>query len=110
VLHFVPDDDDPIGVIRSYLDALVPGSYLAISHASLEGPEPEKAEEATEQFRSSVTEFTMRTRAEIAGLFAGLELVEPGVVYLPEWRPDPGDEIGDARRTSTFAGVARKRG
>ncbi|MDX8037213.1 SAM-dependent methyltransferase [Lentzea sp. BCCO 10_0856] len=107
VLHFVPDTDDPVGIIRSYLDATVPGSYLAISHASLEGPEPEKAEEATEQFRRSVTEFSMRTRSEITGLFDGLELVDPGVVYLPEWQPDPGDEIGDPRRTSTFAGVAR---
>lgn len=109
VLHFVPDPDDPIGIIRSYLDATTPGSYLAISHASLEGPEPEKAEEATQQFRRSVTEFSMRTRAEITGLFDGLDLVDPGVVYLPEWRPDAGDEIGDARRTSTFAGVACRR-
>jgi SAM-dependent methyltransferase len=110
VLHFVPDDDDPAAVIRSYLDAMVPGSYLAISHASLEGPEPAKAEEATQQFRRSVTDFSMRTRAEITSLFDGLELVEPGVVYLPEWRPDPGDDVSDPQRTSTFAGVARKRG
>jgi hypothetical protein len=108
VLHFVPDEDDPAGVIRTYLDAMVPGSHLALSHASLEGPEPQKAEEATQQFRRSVTDFSMRTRAEITHLFDGLELLEPGVVYLPEWRPDPGDEIGDPRRTSTFAGVARK--
>ncbi|MFI6095710.1 SAM-dependent methyltransferase [Lentzea sp. NPDC051213] len=110
VLHFVPDEDDPAGIIRQYLDATVPGSYLAISHASLEGSEPEKAQEATQQFRRSVTEFSMRTRAEITGLFDGLDLIDPGVVYLPEWRPDPGDEIGDPRRASTFAGVARKRG
>ena len=109
VLHFVPDEDNPAGIIGSYLDAMVPGSYLAISHASLEGPEPEKAEEATQQFRRSVTDFSMRTRAEITGLFDGLELLDPGVVYLPEWRPDAGDDIGDARRTSTFAGVARKK-
>ncbi len=109
VLHFVPDSDDPAGIIREYLDATVPGSYLAISHASLEGPEPEQAEEATDQFRRSVTDFSMRTRAEITGLFTGLELLDPGVVYLPEWLPDPGDEVGDPTWTSTFAGVARKR-
>ncbi|RDI23131.1 S-adenosyl methyltransferase [Lentzea flaviverrucosa] len=50
----------------------------------------------------------MRTRQEISGLFDGLELIDPGVVYLPEWRPDHGDEIGDASGASTFAGVARK--
>jgi hypothetical protein len=109
VLHFVPDEDDPAGIIGSYLDAMVPGSYLAISHASLEGPEPQKAEQATQQFRRSVTDFSMRTRTEITSLFDGLELLDPGVVYLPEWRPDAGDDIGDARRTSTFAGVARKK-
>lgn len=110
VLHFVPDEDDPAGIIRSYLDALVPGSYLAISHATLEGPERQKAEEATAQFQRSVTDFSMRTRAEITALFDGLELVEPGLVYLPEWQPDPGDDVDDAARTSTFAGVARKPG
>ncbi|SMC96874.1 SAM-dependent methyltransferase [Lentzea albidocapillata] len=108
VLHFVPDADDPGAIIREYMGATVPGSCLAISHASLEGSEPEKAEEATQQFRRSVTDFSMRTRAEITNLFDGLELIDPGVVYLPEWKPDHGDEIKDAKRTSTFAGVARK--
>lgn len=108
VLHFVPDSDDPAGIICGYLDAMVPGSHLALSHATLEGPEREKAEEATAHFQRSVTDFTMRTRAEVTALFDGLELVEPGVVYLPEWRPDAGDEFGDARRASQFAAMARK--
>ncbi|MEO6084330.1 MAG: SAM-dependent methyltransferase [Umezawaea sp.] len=108
VLHFVPDSDDPIGVIRQYLDAVVPGSYLAISHASLQGSSPKQAEDATRQFRSSVTDFSMRTRAEITDLFTGLELVEPGVVYLTEWRPDVGDEVRAPERMSTFAGMGRK--
>lgn len=108
VLHFVPDADDPAGIIRQYLHATAPGSYLAISHASLEGNEPERAEGATEQFQRRVSDFAMRTRAEIAGLFDGVDLVEPGVVYLPEWRPDEGDDVGDAAWTSTFAGVGRQ--
>ena len=107
VLHFVPDSDDPASIVRQYLDAVVPGSYLVISHASLEGAAPERAEEATEQFRRRVTDFSMRTRAEITELFAGLDLVDPGVVYLTEWRPDAGEEAGDTKRMSTFAGVGR---
>ncbi|WP_158839630.1 SAM-dependent methyltransferase [Saccharothrix deserti] len=107
VLHFVPDSDDPAGIIRQYVDAVVPGSHVAISHASLDG-EADRAEEATEQFRNRVTDFSMRTRAEITDLFTGLELVDPGVVYLTEWRPDAGDEDCDGKQTSTFAGVARK--
>jgi SAM-dependent methyltransferase len=110
VLHFVPDSDDPRAIIGQYLDALVPGSYLVISHASLEGATPSRAEEATEQYRRSVTDFTMRTRAEITDLFAGVELVDPGVVYLTEWHPEPGADTSDAARMSTFAGVGRKLG
>lgn len=108
VLHFVPDSDDPLGIIRQYLDAVVPGSYLAISHASLQGSSPKRAEDATQQFRRSVTDFSMRTRSEITDLFAGLEMVEPGVVYLTEWRPDAGNEVSSPERMSTFAGVGRK--
>lgn len=108
VLHFVPDSDNPRGIIGQYLDALVPGSYLAISHASLEGATPSRYEEATQQYRRSVTDFTMRTRAEINDLFTGVELVDPGVVYLTEWHPEPGADTSDAARMSTFAGVGRK--
>ena len=110
VLHFVPDSDDPASVIGRYLDAVVPGSYLAISHASLEGDEPERAEDATEQFRNNVSAFTMRTRAEITSLFDRVELVEPGVVYLTEWKPDDGDDASDPAWTSTFAGMGRVTG
>jgi S-adenosyl methyltransferase len=109
-LHFVPESDDPRGIIGQYLDAVVPGSYLVISHASLEGPTPSRAGEATEQYRRSVTDFTMRTRAEITDLFTAVELVDPGVVYLPEWHPEPGADTRDAARMSTFAGVGRKIG
>ncbi|MEJ2854303.1 MULTISPECIES: SAM-dependent methyltransferase [unclassified Saccharothrix] len=107
VLHFLPDSDDPAGLIRQYLEPTAPGSYLALSHASFEG-DADQAEEATQQFRRRVTDFTMRTRREVTALFGDLDLVDPGVVYLPEWRPDPGDETGDASTTSTFAGVGRK--
>ncbi|GAB3003467.1 hypothetical protein GCM10027184_70450 [Saccharothrix stipae] len=109
VLHSVPDTDRPAEIIRAYLDAVVPGSYVAFSHAGLEG-DADKAEEATEQFRSRVTDFATRTRARIADLFACVELLDPGVVYLTEWRPDAGDEDEDPKRMSTFAGVGRKTG
>jgi S-adenosyl methyltransferase len=110
VLHFVPDSDDPRGIIGQYMNAVVPGSYLAISHASLEGATPSRAEEATQQYRRSVSDFTMRTRAEITELFAGVKLVDPGVVYLTEWHPEPGTNTSDATRMSTFAGVGHKIG
>ncbi|MEU4745245.1 SAM-dependent methyltransferase, partial [Actinosynnema sp. NPDC023658] len=58
-------------------------------------------------FRTRVSDFTTRSRARITDLFAGLDLVDPGVVHPPEWRPEAGDDRGPSL-TSTFAGVGRK--
>jgi SAM-dependent methyltransferase len=114
VLHFVPDSEDPRGIIGQYLDAVVPGSYLAISHASQgEAPIPSsRAEPALQEYRRSVTEdLTLRTRDEITTLFAGVELVDPGMVYVSDWHPEPGTDTSDATRmASGFAGVGRKIG
>jgi S-adenosyl methyltransferase len=108
-LQFVSDADDPAGIVARYLNEVTPGSYLVISHGSQEGAAPSKAEEATEAYSRAVTDFWLRTRAEVAGLFAGTDLVEPGVVYLTEWRPDTPEDVGeDPSRMSTFAGVGRK--
>jgi hypothetical protein len=110
VLQFVSDADDPAGIVSRYLDAVVAGSYLAVSHGSQEGAAPSRAEEATEAYSRAVTDFWLRSRAEVAAFFAGTDLVEPGVVYLTEWHPDSPEEIGqDPSRMSTFAGVGRKR-
>ncbi len=91
ILHFVPDEADPAGLIAALLDPFPAGSYVAISHATPDTvPEVEDVErvfdEATEQAH-------VRTRAGIKKLVAGLEIVEPGLAWPPEWRPDPGDEI-----------------
>jgi len=109
VLQFVSDADDPAGLVARYLNAVVPGSYLVISHGSQEGAAPRRAEEATAAYSRAVTDFWLRTRAEVSGFFAGTDLVEPGVVYLTEWRPDAPEDVGeDPSRMSTFAGVGRK--
>jgi SAM-dependent methyltransferase len=110
VLQFVADADDPAGIVARYLDAVVPGSYLVVSHASQEGPTPGRVEEATEAYSRTVTDFWLRSRAEVTALFAGTELVDPGVVYLTEWHPDSPEDVGeDPGRMSIFAGVGRKR-
>jgi trans-aconitate methyltransferase len=91
ILHFVSDEADPAGIIARLLDAFPSGSHVAISHATPDTvPEVNDVErvfdEATEQAH-------VRTRASIAGLVAGMEILEPGLAWPPEWRPDPGDEI-----------------
>jgi S-adenosyl methyltransferase len=108
VLHFIDDADDPAAIVRGYREAMVPGSYLAMSHASLEGGRAGAAE-ATQEYTKRVAEFFMRGRAQISGLMQDFELVDPGLVYLTEWRPDPPDQAGkDPRWTSTFAAVGRR--
>lgn len=109
VLHFVDDVDDPAGIVAHYRDAVVRGSHVAISHASLEGSSPDRAGAATEEYTKRVADFYMRGRRQITRFLDRLELVDPGMVYLNEWRPDAPDESGrDPGWTSTFAAVGRK--
>jgi len=98
LLHFVADEDDPAGMIARYRDALAPGSHLVVSHASQDG-ERERGRDHQGLYQRSGTPMTMRSREEVARFFDGFELVEPGLVYLMEWRPD-GQVPADAALTS----------
>jgi hypothetical protein len=86
VLHFVSDDEDPYRLVARYRDATVPGSYLAVSHIT-QDDRPEIGE-LVEQYQRSVNMLTERTNAEVARLFAGYDLIDPGVVFTREWRPE----------------------
>ncbi|MPZ67211.1 MAG: hypothetical protein GEU83_17475 [Pseudonocardiaceae bacterium] len=106
LLHFVPDGDDPIGLVGRLTAPLRPGSHLVISHASRDSQSQRTAEHQALYSRTS-TPMTMRTRAQIEALFGGLELVEPGVVFLPQWRPESsGDVESHPERFTGLAGVA----
>jgi SAM-dependent methyltransferase len=108
VLHFVPDEDDPAGAVARLRDRLAPGSHLVVSHASAEG-RPEVAGAHRELYRRTATPMTMRTPAEIARFFDGFDLVDPGLVWLPLWRPDePATGQSRPERTTGLAGVGRK--
>ncbi len=87
LLHFIPDEDDPRAVIARYREALAPGSYLVVSHASHDG-QPERTQSHQGLYQRAGTPMTMRSRARIAEFFDGFELVDPGLVYLLEWHPD----------------------
>ncbi len=105
VLHFMPDSDDVDSIIAGYRHAVAPGSYLVISHAPADHDESEDAEQAHSTYRRRVTDFTPRTRAEVAAMFTGFDLVEPGIVHLELWRPedvDTPDPVGG------WVGVGRK--
>ncbi len=109
VLHFVAGQEDPWQLVATFRDGLAPGSYLVISHGTDEG-KPKIMRAAEKLYNANVsTPAYARSRAEILRLFDGFELVDPGVVYIPEWRPDaPGDVPADPSQFEGMAGVARK--
>jgi hypothetical protein len=107
VLHFVPDADDPFQVTSRYASWLPAGSYLAISHATHEAA-PAAAAQVKEIYTRSSAAATTRSHAEILRFFGGFELLEPGLVYLPLWRPD-GPVPDHPERVWFYAGVGRKR-
>jgi hypothetical protein len=109
LLHFIPDDEQASNAVRVLREALPAGGYLVISHASYEGM-PAQSREHEQLYARTPTPMRMRSRAEIEQLFDGLELVDPGLVYIPLWRPEgPNDLFLDQpERCTGFAGVSRK--
>ncbi len=107
VLHFLPDADDPAGIVGQLRRAVAPGSYLAIAHSSDEGTPPQGMDRARQVYARSDNEIITRSKAQIEALFSSWDLVPPGVVRAPLWRPDPGEQPpSDAAAFPGFAGVA----
>jgi hypothetical protein len=107
ILHAIPDQDDPLGLVARYCQALPSGSYVAIGHVTADS-RPDEVEKIRQLTDRTTTPLTMRSRAQVERFFAGLELVEPGLVWAPQWRPDYPDEVEAPERASNYAGVGRK--
>jgi hypothetical protein len=106
VLHLVQDAEDPWGIVDRLMAAVPPGSYLAISHPAIEiNPGQQEAQKRYNERVS--TPQTLRTRPDVARFFDGLELIEPGLVQVHQWRPDPGDPTPQDA-VSAHGAVARK--
>ncbi|GGT13313.1 SAM-dependent methyltransferase [Streptomyces purpureus] len=110
VLHFLEDADEPGRAVAELRDALAPGSLLILSHASFEGiPLPEEQAGGTVGvYRSIRNPLVMRSRAEVTAFFDGFDIVEPGLVSMPHWRPEGPADQEDPYAFSGFAGVGRK--
>ncbi|HEY7223995.1 MAG TPA: SAM-dependent methyltransferase [Micromonosporaceae bacterium] len=114
VLHFVPDDEQADDVVARLTSALAPGSYVAITHVTLDDQDLDEGHVAQTKDlyqQRTATPLGLRTREQVAGFFQGLELVEPGLTWAPAWRPDPDEpgEFADNPAASVIlAGVARK--
>ncbi|HUZ35245.1 MAG TPA: SAM-dependent methyltransferase [Streptosporangiaceae bacterium] len=106
ILHVIGGDDDPHGIVAKLIDAVPAGSYLALSHIASD-IEPEKVEEVRGRLnRLMYQKSTYRSHAEVTRFFDGLELVEPGVARVQEWRP--GTEIEAKSKSAIWGGVGRK--
>lgn len=88
VLHFVPDDGNPAGIIGRLRERLSPGSYLAVSHAAWGERRRQQTEEAAALYQRATAAVTFRSPEQILALFGDAELLEPGLVPTHEWRPD----------------------
>jgi hypothetical protein len=108
ILHALPDADDPHAIVARIMDAVPSGSYLAISHFGQELLPPETLEALMDSTRrTSLQQYTSRTREQMARFFDGTDLVEPGLVRVEEWRPDPGADGGG--KSLYWCAVGRKR-
>ncbi|HEY0716820.1 MAG TPA: SAM-dependent methyltransferase [Streptosporangiaceae bacterium] len=107
VLHFIPDRDDPYGIVAKLMEPLAPGSYLVLAHTTADLGTPGVREAAERYNENSAVTVTVRSRTEVARFFDGLELVEPGITPVGVWRPGPMGNIPE-RGLSTFTAVGRK--
>ncbi|MDH2429171.1 SAM-dependent methyltransferase [Sphaerisporangium sp. TRM90804] len=89
VLHFIPDDDEALKIVTALRAPLVPGSHLAVSHGSIDTVDKDRDRKGQQIFsRTSVPGTTSRNPAQLAAFLDGLEIADPGIVSLSEWRPE----------------------
>lgn len=107
LLHFVVDDEAAHAMIARYREAFVPGSYFAISHASLEQAPQEVIDQVERLYTGTTTPLRSRTRAQFEPLFGKLEVIDPGIVQVPLWRPEGPDDVflDQPERSALLAGV-----
>jgi SAM-dependent methyltransferase len=110
VLHFISDAEDPWQVVGTLRDALAPGSYLVLAHGT-DQARPRVAQAAEKVYNRGVTtNIHMRSHADVLRFFDGFDLVDPGLVYIPQWRPDsPGDVPEDPSKFWVLVGVGCRR-
>jgi len=107
VLPFISDADNPAGIIKDLLTPFPPGSYLALSHATADGTPA--VNDAAQVFDEATAQAHVRRRDAVLALVDGLDLVPPGLVWTPQWRPEPGAGIPSRPADSLcYALVARK--
>jgi hypothetical protein len=106
MLHFVEDHEDPWAVVNCYKDLMAPGSYLVISHVTADHLCADAARKAHAVYEGASAPGIARSREQVARFFGGLEMLEPGLVEVSQWRPDV--SAAGPRPTLFYAGIGRK--
>lgn len=104
IFHFITDAEKPHEILSRLRDFMAPGSYLGLSHSTLESG-PEAAAKIAKIYQSASAPAVLRSRAEIARLFDGFELIEPGLVYTAQWRQAPERVIEHPEKAWMLAGL-----
>ena len=108
ILHAVPDADDPYAIVAKIIEAVPSGSYLAITHGASDLIDPGALQGLYASLNGKAQQrFQWRTREQMARFFADMDLVEPGLVRVDDWRQEPGTT--DTRKSAMWAAVGRKR-
>lgn len=109
ILQYIPDADNPGRIVCEIMDATPSGSYLAHSDAALDVSADANVAASADRLNERMpTNQHLRTTQQLTAYYAGLEMVEPGLVQLPRWRPDDNDQ-NPGLVLSAYCGVARKR-
>jgi O-methyltransferase involved in polyketide biosynthesis len=106
ILHFFPDDQDPYRIVTELINALPPGSYMVLSHLASDIYDLDATYERLNQATQET--FVLRSHSAVRRFFNGLEPVDPGVVLVDRWRPDPDHTPHDGLMLPLYGGVARK--
>ncbi|KUF18366.1 SAM-dependent methyltransferase [Streptomyces silvensis] len=109
LLHFVSDEDGAREIVRHLVDALAPGSHLVLSQMAGDWM-PERTDRAVEMYKAGGVTLVPRSRAQVEAFFEGFDLLAPGLVWPPDWRPElaTDDEVRDGTEVPLHAGVGRK--
>jgi hypothetical protein len=106
ILHMIPEQDDPAAIVTTLMGAMPPGSFLAVSHPASDIDAAAGAEASRRYNAQAAESATFRSHAEVLGLFEGLDLLQPGLVPVPQWRPR--SEIEAKTPSNLWGGVGRK--
>lgn len=113
ILHFITDDHRPYEIVSRLRERLAPGSCLAISHGTADGfakilGSRRRVQSVRQEYDQATESLALRRRSEVARFFDGLDMLEPGLVALPSWRPDGIDEgLADPHLCGMYGGIGR---